>query len=143
MLCVLFAIACCFFPPTMKLICFLMKLNNKTVTLELKNGSVILGTITGVSTAFFFAVKTNNNSGMDMQMNTYFKLVKITAHNRNPMSHDSMSIRRNAICYFVLLDALPLDTVCRVFHHLTANLTQLGPAPHRQRTQTKRPQEGA
>lgn len=38
----------------MKLVRFLMKLNNETVTLELKNGSVVHGTITGVSAAFFY-----------------------------------------------------------------------------------------
>ncbi|KAJ7359773.1 Sm-like ribonucleoprotein [Mycena albidolilacea] len=79
----------------MKLVRFLMKLNNETVTLELKNGSVVHGTITGV----------------DMQMNTHLKSVKITARNRDPASHDSISIRGNTIRYFVLPDALPLDTL--------------------------------
>ncbi|OJA19932.1 hypothetical protein AZE42_10851, partial [Rhizopogon vesiculosus] len=74
---------------------FLMKLTNETVTIELKNGSVIHGTITGV----------------DMQMNTYLKTVKMTARNRDPTSLDSLSIRGNNVRYFVLPDALPLDTL--------------------------------
>lgn len=32
----------------MKLVKFLQKLNNETVTVELKNGSVVQGTITGL-----------------------------------------------------------------------------------------------
>ncbi|KIJ61658.1 hypothetical protein HYDPIDRAFT_115247 [Hydnomerulius pinastri MD-312] len=79
----------------MKLVRFLMKLNNETVTIELKNGSVVHGTITGV----------------DMQMNTHLKTVKMTARNRDPTSLDSLSIRGNNIRYFVLPDALPLDTL--------------------------------
>ncbi|KAJ7665874.1 Sm-like ribonucleoprotein [Mycena polygramma] len=79
----------------MKLVRFLMKLNNETVTIELKNGSVVHGTITGV----------------DMQMNTHLKTVKITARNRDPTSLDTLSIRGNNIRYFVLPDALPLDTL--------------------------------
>ncbi|THU90763.1 Sm-like ribonucleo protein [Dendrothele bispora CBS 962.96] len=79
----------------MKLVRFLMKLNNETVTVELKNGSVIHGTITGV----------------DMQMNTHLKTVKMTTRNRDPVSLDTLSIRGNNIRYFVLPDALPLDTL--------------------------------
>ncbi|KXN84647.1 Small nuclear ribonucleoprotein Sm D1 [Leucoagaricus sp. SymC.cos] len=72
-----------------------MKLNNETVTIELKNGSVVHGTITGV----------------DMQMNTHLKTVKMTTRNRDPQTLDSLSIRGNNIRYFVLPDALPLDTL--------------------------------
>ncbi|KAF8553608.1 Sm-like ribonucleoprotein [Imleria badia] len=72
-----------------------MKLNNETVSIELKNGSVVHGTITGV----------------DMQMNTYIKTVKMTTRNRDPVSLDSLSIRGNNIRYFILPDALPLDTL--------------------------------
>ncbi|KAF8518389.1 Sm-like ribonucleoprotein [Hysterangium stoloniferum] len=79
----------------MKLVRFLMKLNNETVTIELKNGSVVHGTITGV----------------DMQMNTHLKTVKLTTRNRDPQALDSLSIRGNNIRYFVLPDALPLDTL--------------------------------
>ncbi|KLO09085.1 Sm-like ribonucleo protein [Schizopora paradoxa] len=79
----------------MKLVRFLMKLNNETVTIELKNGSVVHGTITGV----------------DMQMNTHLKTVKMTTRNREPQSLDTLSIRGNNVRYFILPDALPLDTL--------------------------------
>jgi small nuclear ribonucleoprotein D1 len=46
-----------------------------------------------------------------MQMNTHLKTVKMTARNRDPASLDSLSIRGNNIRYFVLPDALPLDTL--------------------------------
>lgn len=72
-----------------------MKLNNETVTIELKNGSIVHGTITGV----------------DMQMNTHLKTVKMTTRNRDPVSLDSLSIRGNNIRYFILPDSLPLDTL--------------------------------
>lgn len=50
-------------------------------------------------------------SGVDMQMNTHLKTVKMTARNREPTSLDSLSIRGNNVRYFVLPDALPLDTL--------------------------------
>lgn len=50
-------------------------------------------------------------AGVDMQMNTHLKAVKMTMRNRDPTSLDSLSIRGNNIRYFVLPDALPLDTL--------------------------------
>lgn len=50
-------------------------------------------------------------SGVDMQMNTHLKTVKMTMRNRDPVSLDSLSIRGNNIRYFVLPDSLPLDTL--------------------------------
>ena len=46
-----------------------------------------------------------------MQMNTHLKTVKMTTRNRDPTSLDSLSIRGNTIRYFMLPDALPLDTL--------------------------------
>jgi small nuclear ribonucleoprotein D1 len=94
-----------------------MKLNNETVTIELKNGSVVHGTITGMfrctyharTTDFFYSFR--GLSGVDMQMNTHLKTVKMTMRNRDPVSLDSLSIRGNNIRYFVLPDSLPLDTL--------------------------------
>ncbi|WVN88959.1 uncharacterized protein L203_104174 [Cryptococcus depauperatus CBS 7841] len=83
----------------MKLVRFLMKLNNETVTIELKNGSVIHGTITSV----------------DPQMNTHLKSIKLTLRSQPPsqppLSLDSIAIRGNNIRYFILPDSLPLDTL--------------------------------
>jgi len=50
-------------------------------------------------------------TGVDMQMNTHLKTVKMTTRNRDPVTLDSLSIRGNNIRYFVLPDALPLDTL--------------------------------
>lgn len=44
-------------------------------------------------------------------MNTHLKTVKMTTRNRDPQSLDTLSIRGNNIRYFVLPDALPLDTL--------------------------------
>lgn len=72
-----------------------MKLNNETVSVEMKNGTVVHGTITGV----------------DMSMNTHLKTVKMTVKNRDPVSLDSLSIRGNTIRCVILPDSLPLDTL--------------------------------
>ncbi len=46
-----------------------------------------------------------------MQMNTHLKTVKLTTRNREPQPLDTLSIRGNNIRYFILPDALPLDTL--------------------------------
>ncbi|WVQ98417.1 hypothetical protein IAU59_005540 [Kwoniella sp. CBS 9459] len=76
-----------------------MKLNNETVTIELKNGTVVHGTITSV----------------DPQMNTHLKSVKLTLRSQTtgqpPLSLDSIAIRGNNVRYYILPDSLPLDTL--------------------------------
>ncbi|KAH9909165.1 like-Sm domain-containing protein [Xylariomycetidae sp. FL2044] len=79
----------------MKLVRFLMKCANETVTIELKNGTIVHGTITSVSP----------------QMNTALRTVKMTSKGQDPISLDTMNIRGSTIRYFILPDSLPLDTL--------------------------------
>eukprot|EP00897_Mesotaenium_endlicherianum_P008741 jgi/Mesen1/7896/ME000420S07037 len=79
----------------MKLVKFLMKLNNETVSIELKNGTVVHGTIIGV----------------DISMNTHLKTVKLTLKGKAPVALDYLSIRGNNIRYYILPDSLNLDTL--------------------------------
>ena len=72
-----------------------MKLNGESVTLELKNGTVIHGTITAV----------------DMQMNTHLKSVRVTTRTSPAVQVDSLSVRGSTIRYYLLPDSLPLDTL--------------------------------
>eukprot|EP01024_Parvocaulis_polyphysoides_P015454 TRINITY_DN16749_c0_g2_i1.p4 TRINITY_DN16749_c0_g2~~TRINITY_DN16749_c0_g2_i1.p4 ORF type:complete len:106 (+),score=9.09 TRINITY_DN16749_c0_g2_i1:186-503(+) len=78
-----------------KLVRFLMKLANETVQIELKNGTVIQGTITGV----------------DVAMNTHLKTVKLVPKGKTPIQLDHLSVRGNNIRYFILPDSLNLDTL--------------------------------
>ena len=65
----------------MKLVRFLMKLKNETVTIELKNGTIVVGSINGV----------------DIKMNTFLQNVKMTIKNRDPVSLEQLSIRGNNV----------------------------------------------
>jgi len=79
----------------MKLVRFLMKLSSETVTVELKNGTQVHGTITGV----------------DIAMNTHLKNVKMTIKNRDPVSLEQLSIRGNNVRYYILPESLPLENL--------------------------------
>ncbi len=72
-----------------------MKLSNETVSIELKNGTVISGTIVGV----------------DLAMNTHLKTVKMTVKGKNPISMEFLSVRGNTIRFYVLPDNINLDNL--------------------------------
>ena len=96
-----------------------MKLNNESVTIELKNGTTVSGTITGKNSLFasltffpspdvpLFLLVT----GVDPSMNTHLKTVKMTVRNREPTTLETLAIRGNNVRYFILPDSLPLDTL--------------------------------
>ncbi|KAK4230963.1 hypothetical protein QBC38DRAFT_275934 [Podospora fimiseda] len=79
----------------MKLVRFLVKLTNESVTIELKNGTVVSGTVASVSP----------------QMNTSLRNVRLTPRNQPSISLEQMSIRGSTIRYWILPDSLPLDTL--------------------------------
>mmetsp|Transcript_22007 Transcript_22007/g.33453 ORF Transcript_22007/g.33453 Transcript_22007/m.33453 type:complete len:114 (+) Transcript_22007:94-435(+) len=79
----------------MKLVKFLQKLNRENVTIELKNGTVISGTVVGV----------------DATMNAHLKKVKVTVRGKNPVAYATLSIRGNTIRAWILPDSLNLDAL--------------------------------
>jgi len=72
-----------------------MKCANETVTIELKNGTIIYGTITSVSP----------------QMNTALRAVKMTPRGRPTITLETINLRGSTIRYYILPDSLPLDTL--------------------------------
>ncbi|TIC03741.1 Sm-like ribonucleo protein [Wallemia mellicola] len=74
---------------------FLQKLNNESVTIELKNGSVVHGTMINC----------------DPSMNAHLRSVKLITRNLPACNLDTISIRGNNIRYVILPDSLPLDTL--------------------------------
>ncbi|KAK4131757.1 Sm-like ribonucleoprotein [Trichocladium antarcticum] len=79
----------------MKLVRFLMKCANETVTIELKNGTIVHGTIASVSP----------------QMNTALRNVKMTPRGQDALALETLNVRGSTIRYFILPDSLPLDTL--------------------------------
>ena len=80
----------------MKLVRFLMKLSKEVVTVELKNGSSVHGTVTGC----------------DVHMNVHMRGVKWTERGQDPMHiPGSVTVRGSTIRAVLLPDSLPLDNL--------------------------------
>eukprot|EP00566_Odontella_aurita_P023472 CAMPEP_0113559726 /NCGR_PEP_ID=MMETSP0015_2-20120614/19052_1 /TAXON_ID=2838 /ORGANISM="Odontella" /LENGTH=209 /DNA_ID=CAMNT_0000461385 /DNA_START=76 /DNA_END=706 /DNA_ORIENTATION=+ /assembly_acc=CAM_ASM_000160 len=79
----------------MKLVRFLQKLNREQVTIELKNGTVISGTVVGV----------------DATMNAHLRKAKVTVRGKNPVSHATLSVRGSTVRCWILPDSLNLDAL--------------------------------
>ncbi|ELP94416.1 small nuclear ribonucleoprotein sm D1, putative [Entamoeba invadens IP1] len=78
----------------MKLTRFLMRLTNEVLTIELKDGSIVTGTVVGV----------------DNYMNIHLKVVQLTPKGKNPITLDQSTIRGNNIRNIILPETLNLDT---------------------------------
>ena len=79
----------------MKLVKFFMKLGNETVTIELKNGTVVVGTL----------------SAGDMAMNVHLKAVKLMVKGQPSKQLDHITLRGSHLRYFLLPEAINLDTL--------------------------------
>lgn len=76
-----------------QLVRVLQQLAGEYVTIELKNNTVISGTIIAV----------------DPQMNTHLKNVKITVKGRNPMELEHLSVKGGTIRFYLLPAEVNLD----------------------------------
>lgn len=74
---------------------FLMKCTNESVTIELKTGTIVQGTIASISP----------------QMNTSLRTAKMTPKGGQTIALDQINIRGSEIRYYILPDSLPLDTL--------------------------------
>ncbi|VDO15099.1 unnamed protein product, partial [Brugia timori] len=79
----------------MMLMHFLMRLRNKFVTIELKNGTVVMGYV----------------SSVDLAMNFHLNRVSMTLKSEKPASVDAVSIRGNNIRYIIFPNNLNLDAL--------------------------------
>mmetsp|Transcript_40940 Transcript_40940/g.98732 ORF Transcript_40940/g.98732 Transcript_40940/m.98732 type:complete len:127 (+) Transcript_40940:23-403(+) len=79
----------------MKLVKFLQKLNREQVTIELKNGTVIQGTVVGV----------------DATMNCHLKKAKVTVRGKNPVAYATLSVRGSTMRAWLLPESLNLDAL--------------------------------
>ena len=85
----------------MKLTGFIQKLSGETLSVTLKNGSVIQG----------------NLIGSDVAMNMHLKSVKIALKGKNPVSMDALSIRGSNIRYIMsVYECAKLDLRFSCFH---------------------------
>lgn len=80
---------------TMKLVQFLRKLVRETVTIELKDFTVMRGTVVGVDSA----------------MNTHLRLVTIQRPGHDEESLENVTIRGSSIRYVHLPDVINLGTL--------------------------------
>ena len=72
-----------------------MKLTNEVVTLHLKDGSAVNGTVTGVDNA----------------MNTHLKNVKVSSKEKPRSELDCLTVRGNNIRFYQLSDSVNLDAL--------------------------------
>ena len=79
----------------MKLVHFLRKLVREHIDIELKDNTVISGTVVGVDSA----------------MNTHVRMVSIKVPGKEPQRLENMTVRGASIRYIILPDVLSLDTL--------------------------------
>ncbi|KAH8727180.1 hypothetical protein GQ44DRAFT_770613 [Phaeosphaeriaceae sp. PMI808] len=92
----------------MKLVRFLMKCQNETVTVELKNGK------TSSTQCLWRFRKLNCQRHYYFclpLMNVALRAVKYTPKSRDTVALDTMTVRGSTVRYIILPDSLPLDTL--------------------------------